>query len=108
MSRPGYEKVIQGICTLAGAKYWQEVAENGVLCIDGVQMQIQPDGYGSSRKTSCARRLRPSAHRTHKRFPAHAAGQQFPGRRTQFAYLQHKSTKQPSSRHAAHTAHRQN
>lgn len=44
MSRPGYEKVIQDICTLAGATDWQEVAENGVLCIDGVQMQIQPDG----------------------------------------------------------------
>lgn len=43
MNCPGYERIIQDICSLAGARDWQEVAENGVLCIDGVQMQLQPD-----------------------------------------------------------------
>lgn len=44
MNHPVFEKVVKEITASAGSENWQELAGNGLLRIDGVQMQIQPAG----------------------------------------------------------------
>lgn len=44
MSHPIFEKIVKDITAAAGSENWQELAGNGLLRIDGVQMQIQPAG----------------------------------------------------------------